>query len=86
MSLDLYRALQGVFAYSGGVYRSSPAFYVAGESYAGKYVPFIAATILNTTVARGDYKIPLMGVLIGNGWVAPQFQMKVGHVHSTAGI
>jgi carboxypeptidase C (cathepsin A) len=37
VALDLYRGLQGLFAYNGGVYRrpQSP-FYIAGESYAGK--------------------------------------------------
>jgi carboxypeptidase C (cathepsin A) len=39
-------------------------------------VPFLAATLLNTTVAPGDYKIPLQGLLLGNAWVAPQYQMK----------
>ena len=77
VALDLYRALQGLFAYNGGVFRrpASP-LYIAGESYAGKYVPFLAATLLNTTVAPGDYKIPLQGLLLGNAWVAPQAQMK----------
>ncbi len=31
---------------------------------------------MNQTVAPNDFEIPLTGVLIGNGWVVPQLQMK----------
>ncbi len=45
--------------------------YIAGESYAGHYVPTLAAAILdgNTgAVAGGDGYLNLKGVLIGNAW------------------
>ncbi|KDE04968.1 hypothetical protein, variant [Microbotryum lychnidis-dioicae p1A1 Lamole] len=44
--------------------------YLAGESYAGQYIPYIARAILD--LAR--FKTPLKGVLIGNGWIDPYSQ------------
>ncbi|SCV68627.1 BQ2448_748 [Microbotryum intermedium] len=44
--------------------------YLAGESYAGQYIPYIARAILDS--AR--IKTPLKGVLIGNGWIDPYSQ------------
>ena len=38
-------------------------FYIAGESYAGIYVPYIASAILNDTSSN----INLKGILVGNG-------------------
>ncbi|MCJ1475412.1 Cell death protease [Lambiella insularis] len=48
-------------------------FYLAGESYAGQHLPYIAKAILerNTDAAK---KWNLSGLLIGNGWIAPQEQ------------
>ncbi|GAA6021357.1 hypothetical protein JCM11491_004759 [Sporobolomyces phaffii] len=44
--------------------------YIAGESYAGQYIPYIAAAIQrSTTIAT-----PLRGLLIGNGWISPREQ------------
>ncbi|KZF25704.1 pheromone-processing carboxypeptidase kex1 [Xylona heveae TC161] len=40
--------------------------YIAGESYAGQYIPYIAQEILN----RGKGWM-LKGLLIGNGWISP---------------
>ena len=42
--------------------------YIAGESYGGQYIPYIATAILEKT----DYN--LKGLLIGNGWVSPNEQ------------
>ncbi|KAF9035088.1 alpha/beta-hydrolase [Hymenopellis radicata] len=42
--------------------------YLAGESYAGQYIPFFADAILNSKVA------PLKGVAIGNGWIDARSQ------------
>lgn len=44
-----------------------PQTYLAGESYAGQYIPYIAQAILETT------RLPtrLMGIMIGNGWIDP---------------
>ncbi|KAH8918651.1 alpha/beta-hydrolase [Atractiella rhizophila] len=41
--------------------------YLAGESYAGQYIPYIASSILSTTLVNP----PLKGLLIGNGWIDP---------------
>lgn len=44
--------------------------YLAGESYAGQYIPYIADAILKTTLIQ----MPLKGLLIGNGWIDPWYQ------------
>lgn len=46
--------------------------YLAGESYAGQYIPYIAKTIneLNKNTTDSN-RIDLKGVLIGNGWIDP---------------
>ncbi|KAL8283707.1 hypothetical protein RQP46_005502 [Phenoliferia psychrophenolica] len=41
--------------------------YIAGESYAGQYIPYIADAILKTT----QLPTKLKGLLIGNGWIDP---------------
>lgn len=41
--------------------------YLAGESYAGQYIPYIADAILNADLP----KMHLKGLAIGNGWVDP---------------
>ena len=47
-------------------------FYISGESYGGKYLPAIATSIItfNKNATSSD-KIPLNGVLIGNGYTDP---------------
>ncbi|KAH7867261.1 hypothetical protein Vadar_031031 [Vaccinium darrowii] len=43
-------------------------FYIAGESYAGFYIPELADIIVNRSIeANSDSKIPLKGILVGNG-------------------
>lgn len=49
------------------------AFYIAGESYAGKYVPWLASTILNNN-GNAKTKINLKGIAIGDGWTQPYYQ------------
>ncbi|KAM0756169.1 alpha/beta-hydrolase [Meredithblackwellia eburnea MCA 4105] len=44
--------------------------YIAGESYAGQYIPYIAEAILATT----ELPTKLKGLLIGNGWIDPLSQ------------
>ncbi|QRV72368.1 Serine carboxypeptidase [Ceratobasidium sp. AG-Ba] len=39
--------------------------YLAGESFAGQYIPYIADALLKTS----SPKAPLRGVAIGNGWI-----------------
>lgn len=44
--------------------------YLAGESYAGQYIPYIASAIQRSTIIS----TPLKGLLIGNGWISPTEQ------------
>ncbi|KAI5955968.1 hypothetical protein KGF57_003453 [Candida theae] len=50
--------------------------YLAGESYAGQYIPYIAKAILerNTNLQENQKQYKLKGLLIGNGWVSPNEQ------------
>ncbi|ANB12725.1 Kex1p [Sugiyamaella lignohabitans] len=57
--------------------------YLAGESYAGQYIPYIARAMVesNKKLKPGSYKDPqgkhlfnLKGVMIGNGWIDPIHQ------------
>ncbi len=47
--------------------------YIAGESYAGQYIPHIARAILDRNSERPD-KWSLQGILLGNPWVSPPEQ------------
>ncbi|KAL6844879.1 hypothetical protein ACP4OV_025538 [Aristida adscensionis] len=42
------------------------AFYISGESYAGHYVPQLAATIISQNIASKTTIINLRGILVGN--------------------
>ncbi|KAG8899253.1 Cell death protease, partial [Tulasnella sp. 408] len=44
--------------------------YLAGESFAGQYIPYIADAILKTTLLS----MPLKGLAIGNGWIDGRHQ------------
>ncbi|KAJ5740963.1 hypothetical protein N7493_000835 [Penicillium malachiteum] len=49
--------------------------YIAGESYAGQHIPYIAKAIKERNKdaeADGRQKWPLKGLLIGNGWISPE--------------
>lgn len=50
--------------------------YIAGESYAGQYIPYIGKGILdrNRAAQDGSGKLKFKGALIGNGWIAPNEQ------------
>lgn len=50
----------------------SKELFVAGQSYAGKYIPELSMRILSGNEA--GFKINLKGVLIGDGWVNPLLQ------------
>ncbi|KAI1438476.1 Alpha/Beta hydrolase protein [Xylaria sp. CBS 124048] len=49
--------------------------YLAGESYAGQHIPYIARAMLDRN-KRSDISTPwnLEGLLIGNGWISPNEQ------------
>mmetsp|Transcript_8947 Transcript_8947/g.11174 ORF Transcript_8947/g.11174 Transcript_8947/m.11174 type:complete len:684 (-) Transcript_8947:8490-10541(-) len=55
---------------------ASNEIYFAGESYAGQYIPYIADGILrrNKNLQEGEKPYNLKGLLIGNGWIAPNEQ------------
>ncbi|KAJ5995810.1 hypothetical protein N7481_002787 [Penicillium waksmanii] len=51
--------------------------YLAGESWAGQSIPYIAKAIQERNKAaklEGKSKWPLKGLLIGNGWISPKDQ------------
>ncbi|CEL11419.1 Putative Pheromone-processing carboxypeptidase kex1 [Aspergillus calidoustus] len=50
--------------------------YLAGESYAGQYIPYIAKAIQDRNEKPGGSKAiwSLRGLLIGNGWISPAEQ------------
>ncbi|WVQ96226.1 hypothetical protein IAU59_003330 [Kwoniella sp. CBS 9459] len=50
--------------------------YLAGESFAGQYIPYFADALLKSS-ALPDY--PLKGIAIGNGWIDP-IQQYPGYV------
>ncbi|KAI1357360.1 Alpha/Beta hydrolase protein [Xylaria arbuscula] len=49
--------------------------YIAGESYAGQHIPYIARAILDRNKqAEATKAWNLKGVMIGNGWISPNEQ------------
>ncbi|RFU28673.1 hypothetical protein B7463_g7659, partial [Scytalidium lignicola] len=50
--------------------------YLAGESYAGQHIPYIAKAILDRNKAGPKHPWHLEGLLIGNGWISPEEQYK----------
>ena len=49
--------------------------YIAGESYAGQHIPYIAKHILaRNKKSTTEHKWNLKGLLIGNGWISPKEQ------------
>ncbi|RZC31860.1 Peptidase S10 domain containing protein, partial [Asbolus verrucosus] len=75
VGLDLYEALQQFFLLFPELQKND--FFVAGESYGGKYVPAIAYTI-HTKNPGASLKINLKGVSIGNGFSDPEHQLEYG--------
>lgn len=72
---DLYEALIQFFKLFPNLQKND--FYVAGESYAGKYVPAVAYTIHNNN-KQSSQKINLQGISIGNGLCDPENMMNYG--------
>ncbi|CAB4492190.1 unnamed protein product [Rhizophagus irregularis] len=52
---------------------SQDDIYLAGESFAGVYIPYIADGILKRNI-ESNTKYNLRGLVIGNGWVDPSTQ------------
>ncbi|MFE2108083.1 hypothetical protein ACFXAF_19765 [Kitasatospora sp. NPDC059463] len=51
--------------------------YVCGESYAGKYVPYIAKRIHEENAGRTGKHLNLSGIAVGNGWIKPELSIRV---------
>lgn len=75
LSESFYSALQSFFA-KHPEYRNCP-LYVMGESYAGKYVPNIAAKIDAKNNAGSAPFINLKGIAVGDGWIDSRLQIKI---------
>jgi len=74
MAEDMYQFLQAFYNLY-PKYRSLP-FFIFGESYAGHYVPALAARVVKGN-QDGGAKINLVSVAIGNGWTDPYSQYGV---------
>ncbi|CAO3664035.1 unnamed protein product [Rhizopus stolonifer] len=46
--------------------------YIAGESFAGSYIPYFAKSLLDLNKIEKRYN--LKGIAIGNGWISPKHQ------------
>ncbi|KAI9307926.1 Alpha/Beta hydrolase protein [Cunninghamella echinulata] len=58
--------------------------YIAGESFAGTYIPYFARKILNINKSERKIKFNLQGLAIGNGWIAPLHQYRAYYDFSVA--
>lgn len=72
---DMYQFLQALFQ---AMPQYNKKFFVTGESYAGHYIPAVTHRIFtgNSNLTKGDVKIELKGMGIGNGLTDPQEQYK----------
>jgi vitellogenic carboxypeptidase-like protein len=70
MAYEFVNALEGFYC-KHPEYMSCP-LYITGESYAGKYIPYIATEIH----LRNNSNINLKGIAIGDGWMEPLIQTK----------
>lgn len=68
MAEQLYTGIVGILDLHPWL-KDSPIF-IAGESYAGKYIPAISHYILEKT-KEGDNRVNLQGIAIGNGELKP---------------
>ncbi|XP_046988685.1 venom serine carboxypeptidase-like [Schistocerca americana] len=80
---DLYEALQQFFTLFPGL-RERP-FFVAGESFAGKYIPVVGYTILERNKVAYE-PINLQGVLIGNGFFDPEHMQAYSELSYAMGL
>lgn len=54
--------------------KKSP-LYITGESYAGHYIPSLAAKIITNSTWKKNTGVTLAGIAIGNGWTDPVNQV-----------
>ncbi|MBW0463925.1 hypothetical protein O181_003640 [Austropuccinia psidii MF-1] len=72
---ELAQAAEQMVVFLDHFYKVFPEFsqidtYLAGESFAGQYIPYFAQAILDTTVLPTILK----GILMGNPWIDPSIQ------------
>ena len=74
VSDDFWEFLQYFFAQHPDM--GARDLYIAGESYAGHYVPAIGYRIVqgNAALAQGESHVNLQGIAVGNGLVNPRVQ------------
>ena len=74
VSDDFWEFLQYFFAQHPDM--GARDLYIAGESYAGHYVPAIGYRIVrgNAALAPGERRVNLQGIAVGNGLVNPRVQ------------
>ncbi|CCJ31151.1 unnamed protein product [Pneumocystis jirovecii] len=75
----LPKATEDFITFLDGFFDLFPQFkeddlYIAGESYAGQYIPYIATAILERNKKENNKHYNLKGLLIGNGWISPLAQ------------
>ncbi|RUO96783.1 Alpha/Beta hydrolase protein [Jimgerdemannia flammicorona] len=62
----------------------SSDLYLAGESYAGTYIPYIASKMMEYSRVNTAVKYNLKGLIIGNGWIADKEQYDAYYDFSVA--
>ncbi|PLW11484.1 hypothetical protein PCANC_03686 [Puccinia coronata f. sp. avenae] len=72
---ELAEAAEQVVVFLKNFYQVFPEFskidtYLAGESFAGQYIPYFAQAIFDTAALS----TPLMGLMMGNPWLDPKVQ------------
>lgn len=68
---DMHIFLQIFISQAFPALRKTP-FHISGESYAGHYIPTLAAQIISqNSLYPSRVQVPLSSVLIGNGYVSP---------------
>ncbi|KAL0452128.1 UNVERIFIED_CONTAM: Serine carboxypeptidase-like 49 [Sesamum latifolium] len=72
VSDDLYDFLQAFFR--GHPHLAKNDFYITGESYAGHYIPALAARVHQGNKAKEGIHVNLKGIAIGNGLTDPAIQ------------
>lgn len=71
IATHFYNALQEFYGLSNfSIFKNTPLF-IMGESYAGKYVPCMAAEILTQNLEGKGIHVPLKGISIGDGFTDP---------------
>ena len=68
-------------------YSNNPV-YITGESYAGKYIPYIVTEIHRRKKQVRGKRVNLVGFAIGDGWINPELQteIQINYAYSTGFI